>query len=126
MCNSTKIMFTDSVTTCECCGKSELKGTYLVANELGSENYYGSTCVKRNLKISQSDLTMYVNESIKVAKENANNVYKNSEIYIAYSNAINSKYEYMDEFYLNTVKPLSILNDDLKKQILNKYNLKNF
>ena len=126
MCNSTKIMFTDSVTTCECCGKSELKGTYLVSNELGSENYYGSTCVKRNLKISQSDLTKCVSESLKAAKENAKNEYSNSEIHLAYNKAVNSNYEYMDNFYLNTVKPLSSLDAQLKLEILNKYNLKNF
>jgi hypothetical protein len=32
----------------------------------------------------------------------------------------------MDNFYLNTVKPLSSLDAQLKLEILNKYNLKNF
>ena len=41
------IGFTDSVTTCECCGKSELKGTYCIDLD-GVELYYGSVCAFEN------------------------------------------------------------------------------
>lgn len=37
------IGFTDSVTTCECCGKKDLKGTFCLEID-GVELYYGSTC----------------------------------------------------------------------------------
>lgn len=39
----TIIGFTDSVNTCECCGKTELKGTYCIILD-GIELYYGSVC----------------------------------------------------------------------------------
>ena len=39
----TIIGFTDSVNACECCGKTELKGTYCI-NLNGIELYYGSVC----------------------------------------------------------------------------------
>lgn len=37
------IGYTDSITECECCGKTELKGTFCVEID-GIELYYGSTC----------------------------------------------------------------------------------
>ena len=37
------IGYTDSITECECCGKTELKGTYCIELD-GIELYYGSTC----------------------------------------------------------------------------------
>jgi hypothetical protein len=41
-----KIAFTDSVTTCDCCGRTELKGTYCVlVND--EEFYFGSSCANK-------------------------------------------------------------------------------
>jgi hypothetical protein len=37
------IGFTDSVNECDCCGKTELKGTYCIELD-GVELYYGSVC----------------------------------------------------------------------------------
>lgn len=37
------IGYTDSVQECECCGKTELKGTYCLEID-GVELYYGSVC----------------------------------------------------------------------------------
>jgi ribosome-binding protein aMBF1 (putative translation factor) len=39
----TIIGYTDSITECECCGKTDLKGTYCLDID-GVELYYGSTC----------------------------------------------------------------------------------
>lgn len=39
----TIIGYTDSITECECCGKTELKGTFCLDID-GVELYYGSTC----------------------------------------------------------------------------------
>lgn len=35
--------FTDEITVCDCCGKADLKGTYVVDFE-GTIAYYGSVC----------------------------------------------------------------------------------
>jgi ribosome-binding protein aMBF1 (putative translation factor) len=48
------IGFTDSVTECECCGKSELKGTYCIEID-GVELYYGSTCAFKSHGISKEE-----------------------------------------------------------------------
>lgn len=119
------ITFTDSVNTCDCCGKTNLKGTYLVANDV-NEYYYGSTCVKRNLKISQSDLTIQLNKSTKEIKEKAYNEFTFSSLNEEYKKALNFNYEFGDDFYLNTIKPLSNSLNNFKKEILKKYNLTSF
>jgi hypothetical protein len=59
------IGFTDSVNECDCCGKTELKGTYCVIID-GIELYYGSTCVKNNLSISSDAI---LNAEIKKGTE---------------------------------------------------------
>lgn len=40
---------TDDVTTCEHCGKSELKGTVALENDVGNIVYFGSVCAARAL-----------------------------------------------------------------------------
>ena len=39
--------FTEEITQCGCCGKSELKGTYAFDTSSGIQ-YYGSTCAKKH------------------------------------------------------------------------------
>lgn len=39
--------FTEEITQCGCCGKSELKGTYVFETSSGIQ-YYGSTCAKKH------------------------------------------------------------------------------
>lgn len=36
--------FTDENTTCDCCGRTELKGTYIMDDNEGNIYNYGSTC----------------------------------------------------------------------------------
>lgn len=43
--------FTEEITQCGCCGKSELKGTYAFETSSGIQ-YYGSTCAK-NMGITE-------------------------------------------------------------------------
>jgi|694.fasta_scaffold100899_2 hypothetical protein len=44
MSNEVKLIgFTDFQTTCDCCGRKELKGTYCI-DVNGEELYYGSSC----------------------------------------------------------------------------------
>lgn len=40
--------YNDGVHTCDCCGKSELKGTFGVQLETGEVVHYGSVCVTRH------------------------------------------------------------------------------
>jgi hypothetical protein len=40
--------FDESVTTCDCCGKADLKGTFGVERNGGEILHYGSVCVTRH------------------------------------------------------------------------------
>jgi hypothetical protein len=40
------IGFTDKVNECDCCGRTQLKGTYCISID-GNEYYYGSTCATK-------------------------------------------------------------------------------
>jgi len=40
------IGFTDKVNECDCCGRTDLKGTYCISID-GSEFYYGSSCAAK-------------------------------------------------------------------------------
>jgi hypothetical protein len=49
--------FTDSVHTCDCCGKTDLKGTFGIEMiETGEVLYYGSVCVTRNTGKTKKEL----------------------------------------------------------------------
>jgi hypothetical protein len=50
------IGFTDKVNTCDCCGRSDLKGTYCISID-GVELYYGVSCA--------ANATNYTTEVIK-------------------------------------------------------------
>jgi hypothetical protein len=46
--NFTAICLDDSVTTCECCGRTNLKATVLMQSDLGELVHFGRTCAARN------------------------------------------------------------------------------
>jgi len=69
---TTIIGYTDSITECECCGKTELKGTYCLDID-GTELYYGSTCAFKNHDINI--------ENQKIAKSNFTKAQKNKMLY---------------------------------------------
>ena len=39
--------YTEEVTTCDCCGKPNLKGSFAIETGAGETVYYGSVCVNR-------------------------------------------------------------------------------
>lgn len=39
--------YTDEVTTCDCCGKRNLKGSFAIETDGGETIYYGSVCVNK-------------------------------------------------------------------------------
>jgi hypothetical protein len=49
------IGFTDSVNDCDCCGRSELKGTYCVSID-GNEFYYGVTCASKHTGLNDKEI----------------------------------------------------------------------
>lgn len=109
------IGFTDKVNECECCGKTELKGTYCI-NIDDNEFYYGSTCAKRNVGLNSSDF----NKKAKEDKKNRLELFKKefSPIQKKYSSQLQSL-DWNDEKW-------DLLNDELNKikvSLKNKYKL---
>lgn len=46
----------DEVTTCDCCGKSNLKSTVALSIDEGDAVYFGVTCAARALKVQVGDV----------------------------------------------------------------------
>lgn len=44
----TAICTDDSITTCQCCGRTDLKATVLMQSDLGELVHFGRTCAARN------------------------------------------------------------------------------
>lgn len=63
--------YEEAVNTCDCCGKSELKGTFAVQREDGAILYFGSVCVTRHTgkpaKQVRAEASAVVEERIRVA-----------------------------------------------------------
>ena len=77
------IGFTDKITDCDCCGKTNLKGTYCISIE-GEEFYYGSTCASKIINVSCDEIKKEV-KKIELEKNidelviNAKSQYKQNE-----------------------------------------------
>lgn len=80
------IGFTEETTTCDCCGRSELKGTYVIENSVtGGSNFFGSVCAFKKFNLNAKDLKV----ALKAAEEeniaNAKAEYHQTQEYKAYT-----------------------------------------
>ena len=57
MATFTALHLDDSVTTCECCGRTNLKATVLMRSDLGELVHFGRTCASRNSGKSSQQVT---------------------------------------------------------------------
>jgi hypothetical protein len=53
----TAICTDDSITTCDCCGRTNLKATILMESDLGELVHFGRTCAARNTGKSSQQIT---------------------------------------------------------------------
>jgi hypothetical protein len=56
----TAICIDDSVTTCDCCGRVNLKATVLLQSDLGDLVHFGRTCAARNTGKTSQQITAEV------------------------------------------------------------------
>lgn len=61
----------DSVTTCDCCGRTGLKATVAMQCADGSIVYYGRTCAARNSGKDQRQIKQEIAEALAARKEQA-------------------------------------------------------
>lgn len=97
--------FTDSKTTCECCGKENLKGTYAISIDGGEILHFGSTCAFKKFGITEKELKK---ESDK-AKAEARYI----EIWGG-SNIVEAEINHINVSILATQNWIKIHEDDLK------------
>jgi len=68
--------FTDTIRECECCNRTNLKGTYLLVDDFNNEFYYGSECAKKQSGLDtkefklKTNLTEMINSIISEAVDN--------------------------------------------------------
>ena len=53
----TAIRLDDSVTTCDCCGRKNLKATVLMHSDLGAVVHFGQVCAARNSGKTRQQVT---------------------------------------------------------------------
>jgi hypothetical protein len=60
----------DSITTCDCCGRTELKATVAMQLDCGGILHYGRTCAARNSGKDQKQIRqeIYAEEAAKVSR----------------------------------------------------------
>lgn len=106
--------FTEEITQCGCCGKSELKGTYAFETSSGIQ-YYGSTCAK---KYGYSGASIR-KDATKAEKE------RYYQIQIEYNEAVkelNEEYYYIDIF-TQRAEEIRTEMRRIKSEIENKYKI---
>jgi hypothetical protein len=57
MASFTALHLDDSVTTCECCGRNNLRATVLMQSDLGELVHFGRICAARNSGKSSQQVT---------------------------------------------------------------------
>lgn len=69
----TAICLDDSVTTCDCCGRKDLKATVLMQSDLGELVHFGQVCAARNSGKTRQQVTKEIRAERDVAFGRASN-----------------------------------------------------
>lgn len=82
--------FTDEVTSCDCCGKTDLKGTYCIENlQTGDIMYFGCVCAAKRMQWSKKEFTTRYKADVKEQTSAAQQEYRRSEEMSNYNNWVN-------------------------------------
>ena len=73
---------TDSVTTCDCCGKSGLKVTYAAELDCGEIAHYGSTCVAKHTGQKAAVIDKAMEDAAAAVKATKTKAYEQSAEYL--------------------------------------------
>lgn len=121
---------TDSMNTCDCCGKTDLKCTVAFRQSGGNIVYYGRICAQQWYGKSQKD----INKEIKSIKEQAgyeaDATLRNDACYLEYETTLNRLNTEKVEFGVRmaTLRPfsekLSARRKEIIQAIATKYFLK--
>lgn len=73
MTTFTALCLDDSVTTCDCCGRTSLKATVLMQSDLGDLVHFGQVCAARNSGKTRQQVTKEIRAERDVAFGRASN-----------------------------------------------------
>lgn len=123
--------FTDSMTECGCCGKTDLKGTYVMEHiESGEINYFGCVCAAKHKGYTKKEFTteakLKIRETIKVARSEFYNSEENKNYNqtVAKFHETQHEWEEIKDAMINIFSPLSKIADAKRAEIAAKYFLK--
>lgn len=88
--------FSDSETTCDRCGRNELKGTYTIQTDTGDVYHLGSICIRKGYEMTQKELTIKLTQDTRTQVTEARQYYNNlPEIQAieAYLQKFNAEYD---------------------------------
>lgn len=74
----------DSVNSCECCGKSNLKSTVIVEID-GSVFHYGSVCATRHTGMNDKELKHAIKDELAARKESMERHFRSTPEFLAAS-----------------------------------------
>jgi hypothetical protein len=78
--------FTEEVTSCDCCGKIDLKGTYAIENmETGDIMYFGCVCAANKMNWSKKEYVTKYKAEEKQHNDAAQAEYRRSDEMTAYN-----------------------------------------
>jgi hypothetical protein len=73
MTTFTALCLDDSVTTCDCCGRTDLKATVLMQSDLGDLVHFGQVCAARNSNKTRQQVTKEIRAERDAAHGRASN-----------------------------------------------------
>lgn len=127
--------YTEEITACDCCGKTNLKGTYAIETPEGEIKYYGSTCAFKAYNLTTKQLKEGVKAAEAEAVKKARAEYQETEAYKAYTQYIidrepglavaeQTKNEEMRQAIIHESFRLGNLARGAKEAIAKKYGIK--
>jgi len=114
--------YTDSYTTCDCCGRTNLKGTYCVDDLHGNIYHFGSTCVKnKNWYDKTKGFKTQIDNNYRAKERELYNIYLSSG-----GEEIENKIKYLQSKHADIECFFEWMDkrDALKKRIIDEMNLK--
>ena len=114
------IGITDSVNTCDCCGKTDLKKT--VAFDTGV--FYGVVCASRNTGKTRKVINEEIKSHESIQLDRANEEYRQTEEYKNLEDFIKNNQDFVGVARLEAVRPLSSAATEKRIEIAEKYGVK--
>jgi hypothetical protein len=120
----------DSVNTCECCGKTNLKFTVAIELDCGEIVHYGSVCAGRNTGETRPQINAEIKTETQRVRDAASSEYRASPELVAYEAKLaerNRNREILPGIAsMEYVKLESIAADQARVRIAAKHGLKSY